>query len=485
MTAYSADPPPAFIQGFETDTSGWFPSNYANVGRVPSGDQSLSYNIGTTSQYGDGPVNAATGSYFGRVTSAVSASGNPATGSCSLQLVPGGDALLCYGPFTYFGIKPSPVDPYPAHPFPPGGYTTQVDIYLDQNYADRHQDCGVFGPCTPLSDPPVLNPACDTNPNGIDCEGSRFNWTVGVSRPDASFLQDYVFSVGTAPKHFSQFDPENSYCASGWIIAAGYNSFRSGGDYYNPGKEPMCLSGSGWYTFKQVFKDVGGQLVVDYFILDSNGVPTQCTNYLGIPSPCQWTRTPGHAIADVGCPRYGWLANEEVNDLPIDNTKLFANGCGIASEGRITPTNTSCQMYADGTAGTLEELTYTLLRKDPAKLNAVSPGVFFYYTKVKGDTGDAVHITQLHTGIAPDIAILKNDVKLYSSTCSQLKWESLTVNPDGTATGTLSEDGSFIVGVKYNPSSLKGKPVPDPEATTYTFSTNGFNSAAIDLVKRP
>ncbi|CAE6715724.1 hypothetical protein NTGZN8_260010 [Candidatus Nitrotoga fabula] len=192
----------------------------------------------------------------------------------------------------------------------------------------------------------------------------------------------------TAPKHPSQFDPTNSYSASGWIIAAGYNSFRSGGDYYNPGKEPMCLSGSGWYTFKQVFKDVGGQLVVDYFILDSSGVPAQCTDYLGVPGPCQWTRTPGHAIADVGCPRYGWLANEEINDLPIDNTKLFANGCGIASEGRITPTNTSCQMYADGTASTLEELTYTMLRKDP-------------------------------------------------------------------------------------------------ESTTYTFSTNGFNSAAIDMIKRP
>ncbi|CAE6715748.1 hypothetical protein [Candidatus Nitrotoga fabula] len=196
VAAYSADPPPAFIQGFETDTSGWFPRDDANVGRVPSGDQSLSYNSGTTSQYGDGPVNAATGSYFGRVTSAVSASGDPATGSCILESVPGGDALLCTGPFTYFGIKPSPADPYPAHPFPPGGYTTQVDIYLDQNYAGRHQDCGVFGPCTPLSDPPVLNPACDTDPNGINCEGSRFNWTVGVSRPDASFLQDYVFSVG-------------------------------------------------------------------------------------------------------------------------------------------------------------------------------------------------------------------------------------------------------------------------------------------------
>lgn len=500
IAAFSAGPLPAFFQGFEVNTSGWYPYPYSQVDRVTSPDQSVTYNSGVTSQYGNAPINAATGGFFGRVTSAVSSSATPEVGSCSIESVPGGAGLRCIGPYTYFGIKSGPAVPYPVGSFPPDGFTTQVDIYLDQDYAARHQDCGLFGPCTPLSDPPVLNPACATGPNGIECEGTRFNWTVGISRPydndatsGADYLQDYVFSVGTAPKHASQFDPSNPYCASGWIITAGYNSFRSGGDYYNPAKEPMCLSGSGWYTFKQVFKDVGGQLVVDYFVLDSNGDPAQCTDPIApyTSTTCQWTLTPGQSISQVGCPRYGWLANEEINDLPIDNTALFIRGCGMMEEGelqgQITPTNTTCQMYADGTAATLGQLAYTTMKKEHSKINAVSPGVFFYYTTISGEEGDAFTFTQSHTGIAPDIQILKSDVKLWSTTCSQLSWESLTVNPDGTATGTLPKDGSFIVGVKYNPSSLKGKPVPDPEDTTYIFGTSGNgiqNPAAIDLVKK-
>jgi hypothetical protein len=50
---------------------------------------------------------------------------------------------------------------------------------------------------------------------------------------------------------------------------------------------------------------------------------------------------------------------------------------------------------------------------------------------------------------------------------------------DGTATGTLpddgdnvpSEEGDFIIGVKYNPAALQKLAAPSPSTVTYSFGT--------------
>ncbi len=498
---------PSFFQGFEADASNWFPIDFATVERIQSGSTvSTCYNSGSTCFYANG-ISAATGTWFGLVTAAVSTSGplgDPAKGSCTIDTSGSiGPSLLCYGPYTFFGLR-SLGDTYPVYPFPAGGFTTQVDIYLDVAYAGHHPDC-VRGPCTPDTPQPVvlpssdpdhfneigdMNPACATDPNGIDCEGSRFDWTLGVSKsvdadsePGADFLQDYVFSVGTGPA------PPNygygNWCDTGWIITAGYNSDRSGGDTYNPGFEPKCLATSGWYTFKQVFKNDGtGNLEVDFFILDSSGNVVACTDRYGNASTCSWVRKPGHATSEVGCPRYGWLANEEINYLPIDNTKLFIDGCGLSPLPRpaqITPTDITCQQYAGNNAPTLDLLQYTL---KGGKINSVSPGVFFYYTYVSGTAGQTVEIAETYLPNAP-IDIQKSQAVLYSSTCAKLDLLDVT---NGNASGTLPSDGLFIVGVKYNASSLKGTTPPSSLPATYMFDTlldgTSVSHAEIDLNKK-
>ena len=87
-----------------------------------------------------------------------------------------------------------------------------------------------------------------------------------------------------------------------------------------------------------------------------------------------------------------------------------------------------------------------------------------------------------------NIAIQQSQAILYSSTCAKVG--SLTVNTEGTASGTLPSAGAFIIGVKYTPSTLKGQPAPSPNSTsTYTFDTqlNGTEvvTATIDLETRP
>jgi hypothetical protein len=576
---------PSFFNGFETDTNGWFASGAASVNRVASGSPSTSYNVGTTAVYANG-VASATGDYNARVTSKVS------TGNCHLEPSGSGPpgALRCSGPYTDWGLGFTN-----AQAFPSGGFTTSLDIYLDDVYAAEHPDCGQNSPCLPNT-PGVINPACQTDPSGTNCEGSRFDWDIGVDNPSGGFLQDYVFNVGTAPDPSGQIQG----CSTGWIIAASTNSFRPGASPYNLGRDPKCLSGSGWYTFRDVLKDDGsGNLEVDLSILDANGNVVSCTDQTGAASTCNWTLSPGHAITDVGCTEYGWLANEEINDLPIDNSQM--DGCGkkqptiattlseaagitgdsvhdsatlsgetsdaggtmtytvytdsscstfanvgsgatlgnagtktvsngsvsdsnavtfnqagtyywqaaysgdgknkeatsdCASEkleiakqaAKIVETGTTCQQYRDGTAATLNKLTYTV---KGTKIGSVTPGVFFYYTKVTGSQGNTVDITESHTGTAPSIPIQKKQVLLYSDPgCATLKWRSLTVNGDGTATGTLPSSGSFIISVKYSASALTGQTPPIPSTSTYSYGTNLNNApitadiARIDLVKK-
>jgi hypothetical protein len=157
-------------------------------------------------------------------------------------------------------------------------------------------------------------------------------------------------------------------------------------------------------------------------------------------------------------------------------------------DARISPTGTTCQQYAANTAPVLGKVQYTTTKGN--LINAVSPGVFFYYTKVSGTTGQTVGITQSHTGTAPAIPILNGQVLLYrASDCKVLKW-TVTVSSDGTATGRLPSSGDFIIGVKYSPADLKGKQAPNPQTVTYSFGTTldtvpiAADAATIQLEKK-
>jgi hypothetical protein len=156
----------------------------------------------------------------------------------------------------------------------------------------------------------------------------------------------------------------------------------------------------------------------------------------------------------------------------------------------IAPTATTCLQYANNETTPITPLGQLQYTAKGTNINAVSPGVFFYYTKFSGNAGDKVDITEINDAItAPAIPINQGQVVLYdASTCKVVKGWTPTVSSDGTATGTLPKGGAFIIGVKYNPSALKGKPVPNPTSVTYTFGAElkdvPFDEAFIDLVPK-
>jgi hypothetical protein len=257
VSAASADAPPGpYFNGFETNTAGWFNYSGATITRVPSGDMSTAYASG---------VAAATGNYYARLGI------DPSPASCTFG---GGTAPIYYGPYTDWGGDTTAV-------FPPGGYSTGADIYLDVPYAQSHLD-------------------------------TRFDWDSAINDTTGNFRRDFVFNVGTD--------------ALGFVITGGNNATRCGANPADPGHFPVHILTSGWYTFKHTFSGVpGGVLTVTLTV-----APAGTNTPLGT-----WARSdPSDIIGTtVGGNAYGWFVQNEFDGLAIDNT--FRTG-QESTPGKVT-----------------------------------------------------------------------------------------------------------------------------------------------------
>lgn len=151
--------------------------------------------------------------------------------------------------------------------FPLGGYTTGVDVYLDVPYAMTHAD-------------------------------KRFDWSSSISDTTGGFRRDFVFNVATD--------------ALGFVINGTNNANRCGANPHLGGTSVHVMQ-SGWYTFKHTFSGVnGGPLTVTMQLIQKMTGITVGT----------WARSdPSDIIGTtVGGNHYGWFVQNEVNDLPIDNS---------------------------------------------------------------------------------------------------------------------------------------------------------------------
>lgn len=272
-SAIAASPPGTFFQGFEKNTNGWYPGADRGIVREPSG-----YTNG--GGYASG-VPSAMGKWHARL---------PDLTGCTVS---------CDGPFTRWGGYSST--------FPPGGYLTQLDIYMDTAWAGTHPD-------------------------------TRFDWISAISSNTGGFLRDFVFNVGTTP--------------TGFIVQSSTNSTRSGANPYfpcpapstppNTCRPPATISASGWYTFRHTFRDDAGTLAVDLDILQqSTGAPV-----------AHWTIF-ADPMSTVGGNRYGWFSNEEIPDLAIDDTLRtglchHGHGDGEAGKGHFTFEEGSCDHHDEG-----------------------------------------------------------------------------------------------------------------------------------------
>ena len=239
-----ADAPPGpYFNGFETNTAGWFPNSGSTITRQPSG-----YTNG--GGYADG-VPSATDSWHARLGL------DPSPSVCASGA---GPQQVYTGPYTNWGGYSSI--------FPPGGYQTGVDVYLDVAWAAAHLD-------------------------------KRFDWSSAINNTSGQHRRDFVFNVGTEP--------------TGFVISGSNNATRCGAFPANPGRTPVHIAVSGWYTFEHTFAGVaGGPLTVMMRLVHKMSAATVGTWILTDPTDI--------IGVTVGGNRYGWFVQNEIDDLAIDNS---------------------------------------------------------------------------------------------------------------------------------------------------------------------
>src|SRR5262249_42270271 len=160
---------------------------------------------------------------------------------------------------------------------------------------------------------------------------------------------------------------------------------------------------------------------------------------------------------------------------------------------QITPTATTCDQYRTGTAPDLNQLNYIV---KGAAINNVSPGVFFYYTRIVAPSSSfTITVTQSNAPTAGSCSSWRPidwqnaaNANLYSATCGS-RSSSNSFDPV-TGTVTMSVTGAtagetLIVGIKYSPGSLKGQSVCRPHPTEmYSFSDSGGGGDSIVVVPK-
>ena len=221
----------AFFQGFETDTSGW-----------------------------TGAVRVSTGTH-----------GVPSESGAFHA-----ESLQNSGSFTRWGGF--------SRTFPPGGYITSVDIYLDI--------------LPPYDDSPFAYP-----------NDTRFDWTSAINNTTCGHRRDFVFNAG----FYTDLTPPGA--GPRFVISASNNAGRGNSFPKNPQRQPISINDEGWFTFEHRFRDNGGGvLAVDLTIRDSLGIDRGT-----------WTLSDqSDVIGDtVGGNRYGWFATNEFPFLAFDSTALI------------------------------------------------------------------------------------------------------------------------------------------------------------------
>lgn len=171
----------------------------------------------------------------------------------------------CDGPYTSWGNPKGNYDTFPTN-----GFTSSLDIYLDTAWAGA-------------------------NP------GNEFEWDTAVNQSNGQFGQDFIFTAQTGP--------------GGFTIGAGNNSTSS------VPTPSATIASSGWYRFIESFatNPMTGNVEATLSIVDDATATAVPGASWVIPVIFNGNAVPA---ASVGGPAYGWFPNENIPELPIDNSTL-------------------------------------------------------------------------------------------------------------------------------------------------------------------
>ena len=161
---------------------------------------------------------------------------------------------------------------------------------------------------------------------------------------------------------------------------------------------------------------------------------------------------------------------------------------------QILPTQTTCADYKAG-ATSYQFLDYNI---NKGTISSVAPGVFFYYNQITVTAAQVpytVTVSQTHTSVSPNwppipIQDLGQVILWDYATCTKSSAQGpVSYNPStGQVQFTVTQPGTYVISIKYNPSALQGTPVNRVQGAyptvTYTFG-DGTPQGSAGITVRP
>jgi len=150
---------------------------------------------------------------------------------------------------------------------------------------------------------------------------TRFDYSSAINNSAAgTFLRDFVYNVG----FYNSADVTGPGAGTNrFVLSASNNSGRSNSFPKNPGRDPIAIATTGWYTFEHHFYENADVLNVDFNLYELGGSLLH-----------SWTLGTD-PIATVGGNRYGWIVNNELSSLAIDNSELRVGAAAVPEPGSL------------------------------------------------------------------------------------------------------------------------------------------------------
>jgi hypothetical protein len=142
---------------------------------------------------------------------------------------------------------------------------------------------------------------------------TRFDFDSAVSNSAGAFLRDFIFNAG----FYNSADVTGPGAGTDRFVISASNNTQPGSAFAkNPGRDPIAISTTGWYTFEHHFYESAGLLNVDMTITDSSNNLVHSWTMGANPLLTQ------DAIGTVGGNRYGWFDHNGFSVMAFDNASL-------------------------------------------------------------------------------------------------------------------------------------------------------------------
>jgi hypothetical protein len=217
------------------------------------------------------------------------------------------------------------------------------------------------------------------------------------------------------------------------------------------------------------------------------------------PSSCTTSGSTGSCTVTISSPTAGTTTIHATTTLAVggvaltratgdthagdsaDATKIWQGGGG----GLITETNVDCTDVLSGNASNFLVSGVNYANSKGLIGQGINPGKFYYWAKITTTTANqVVTVTQSNDSANHSAPFLIHQGwdRVYTGNCGS--WTAGTEIAGGAgATFTIATPGSYVIGIKYDPKSLAGTPVPVPATVKYTFTTSlgAGTSASVNL----